>query len=67
MKTFSSAHTAIEVIIEPTTSRKMVPGGSVKACRSPNSPGTQVINVSETIVPIMNTSPWAKLINSMMP
>ena len=29
--------------------------------------GTQVTSVRETIVPIMNTSPWAKLISSMIP
>ena len=29
--------------------------------------GTQVSRVSASIVPIMNTSPWAKLISSMMP
>ena len=33
----------------------------------PSSPNTLVASVTLIIVPHMNTSPWAKLISSMMP
>ena len=67
MNTLSAAQTTIDAISEPTTSTRSVGPGSWKACLTPSRPDTPVIKVSETIVPIMNTSPWAKLISSMMP
>ena len=33
----------------------------------PSSPNQDAGTVTQTIVPHMNTSPWAKLISSMMP
>ncbi len=33
----------------------------------PFSPSQPLATVIETMVPSMNTSPWAKLISSMMP
>ena len=42
-------------------------GGNCETLRTPTTLGIQVTMVRATMVPIMNTSPCAKLISSMMP
>ena len=67
MPTLSAAHATIEAMIITGIKMATIWPGSMNACRTPAALAAHVVIDSATIVPIMNTSPWAKLMSSMMP